>query len=225
MKVQSYTKSTLDVQCSLKEEFKNDNSKKAILVSAFAAGNKSIAQLKKELGVNYIIIYNFEPYTSKFFKADEYKNYTTLIKTCDEFWDYDEENLKYLSHLNKNSKHHILKSFITIPEQPKEYDVLFYGLKFERRKKILDELAADGIKVCDAFGVYGDDLNDYIAKSKCLLNIHSRDIARQQEQARLVRWIGNGKIFSEKSLKNYLHIDEYEYDELTDSIKNYLTTL
>lgn len=117
---------------------------------------------------------------------------------------------------------HCLKPFIVIPEQDKEYDVLFYGSWNSRREKILNELLNAGVNVKIIDGVFGDDLNDYIAKSKCLLNIHYYD-ACLQEQDRLIRWVGNGKIFSEKSRTNYLNIDEYEYDELVPSIIGYLS--
>jgi hypothetical protein len=55
---------------------------------------------------------------------------------------------------------------------PKEIDVLFYGSVNERRKVILDGLEAKGLKVKVLFGVYGKDRDEWIERSKVVLNHH-----------------------------------------------------
>src|SRR5262249_55443542 len=56
--------------------------------------------------------------------------------------------------------------------QPQDIDVLFYGSLNERRNSILNRLSDAGLKVQVAFGVYGRQRDDLIARSKLVLNIH-----------------------------------------------------
>lgn len=195
--------------------FENDASNDCIVLFPY-----SLTTPIEVLKSNYdkVILFNQEQIGSPWF-TDEYID---KLKKADEVWDYDEYNIEHLKYIREDIKLHCLKPFIVIPEQDKEYDVLFYGSWNSRREKILNELLNAGVNVKIIDGVFGDDLNDYIAKSKCLLNIHYYD-ACLQEQDRLIRWVGNGKIFSEKSRTNYLNIDEYEYDELVPSIIGYLS--
>ena len=52
-------------------------------------------------------------------------------------------------------------------------------------------------------------------RSKVLLNLHYYYESSMQEQARMIRWIGSPcRIVSEKSFKNYLNVEEFEYKEL-----------
>ena len=218
MKVINITPHTIDTQLSLENEYKNDSSDDCILLCAYNLKD-SIEQIKQEN--NHIIVFNQEQPSSPFF-TDEYIN---ILKNADSVWDYDEYNIEYLHSLGiSNVEHHILKPFIEIPEQEKEFDVCFYGALNDRRVKILNDLVYNELHVVVPNGLFGDDLNECIAKSKCLLNIHFYTDSLQ-EQARLIRWIGNGKIFSEKSRKNYLNIDEYEYDELVPQILEYIKNI
>lgn len=56
-----------------------------------------------------------------------------------------------------------------------DVDVLFYGIVNERRKKILDALAAAGLVVRALPGVYGAERDAWIARSKVVLNVHYYD--------------------------------------------------
>lgn len=215
-------KSTNDVYYSLTNEFKNDNSNNCIILSAFNL-NEDIKFYKQKY--DKIIVFNLEQYWDKFF---ENKNYISFLKNADEVWDYDEENIKNLSYIRNDIKLHILKPFIIIPEETKEYDVLFYGCLNDRRLKIINELLKNNVNIKVLNGItskYDKELNSYIAKSKCLLNIHKKTGYNLQEQARMIRWLGNGKIFSEKSIHNYLNVDEYEYNDLVYKIMEYLNNL
>ncbi|MBQ3414757.1 MAG: hypothetical protein IJH39_05275 [Clostridia bacterium] len=219
MIIRNNARSTIDVYDSLLYEFKNDTSNDCIVLSGFKE-KYSIDELKNMY--DKIIVFNLEQYWDNFFKMD---NYINLLKQADEVWDYDEENIVNLSYIRDDIKLHLLKPFITIQEQEKEYDILYYGGINGRRKKILDKLVNCNFNVKTLYwndNVFGNNINDYIAKSKCLLNIHKDSNYKLQEQARMIRWIGNGKIFSEKSIHNYLNVDEYEYDELVDKIAEYL---
>jgi O-methyltransferase/8-demethyl-8-(2,3-dimethoxy-alpha-L-rhamnosyl)tetracenomycin-C 4'-O-methyltransferase len=55
----------------------------------------------------------------------------------------------------------------------RDIDVLFYGSVTERRSKVLRRLEDSGIKVHSAFGVYGRERDELIARSKVVLNLHA----------------------------------------------------
>jgi hypothetical protein len=53
-----------------------------------------------------------------------------------------------------------------------DIDVLFYGSPNARRDRVLDDLRRVGLKVVNLFGVYGQRRDNYIARSKIVLNVH-----------------------------------------------------
>jgi hypothetical protein len=53
-----------------------------------------------------------------------------------------------------------------------DIDVLFYGSINPRRRKILEELLALGVNLKVLYGVYGEDRDHWISRSKLVLNIH-----------------------------------------------------
>ena len=53
-----------------------------------------------------------------------------------------------------------------------DIDVLFYGSLNERRIRIVKDLKDAGVKVHTAFGVYGEERDKLIARSKIVLNVH-----------------------------------------------------
>lgn len=58
------------------------------------------------------------------------------------------------------------------PEVNPDIDVLFYGLVNDRRRRVLDALAARGLRVEILVGVFGSALDPYIARAKLVLNVH-----------------------------------------------------
>ena len=56
--------------------------------------------------------------------------------------------------------------------QLKDIDVLFYGTVNPRRQKILDAMLERGLNVIVLYDVYGDARDEYIARSKVVLNMH-----------------------------------------------------
>lgn len=53
-----------------------------------------------------------------------------------------------------------------------DIDVLFYGTMNPRRQKIIDAMRVEGLVVQTLYGVYGKERDDWIARSKLVLNIH-----------------------------------------------------
>jgi len=95
--------------------------------------------------------------------------------------DYSPRNVALLRERLGHAHVHVLKlgyaaalSRIKNAPQP-DIDVLFYGSINERRKRILDALAAAGLKVHVLTGVYGAERDALIARSKVVLNVHYYD--------------------------------------------------
>ena len=94
-----------------------------------------------------------------------------------QIWDYSPKNIEKLNQLGidriKLLKLGFQKELVRLDlSRPKEIDVLFYGSVNERRKAILDGLEARGLKVKVLFGVYGKDRDEWIERSKIVLNHH-----------------------------------------------------
>lgn len=204
-----------DTLASLQNEFKDDRSNDLIVCGAhdFSKYN-DISVLRRQY--SRIIIFNQEPLTAtqRQFMHHRYENW---IKEADEVWDYDEKNIEYLKKIRSDVKLHVLKPFkdwskYQVPE--KDIDILFYGAMNEHRATVLNELRKR-YKVVVIGDVFGDALDEFILRSKALLNIHYFYECAMQEQARMIRWIGAPcRIISEKSWKNYLNVEELEYEGL-----------
>ncbi len=108
--------------------------------------------------------------------------YLNFLSAC-EVWDYSKVNLERLEKDHGIKAKHVPIGYhpcMTNPLIPKliqDIDVLFYGSINQRRRVILDQLKAKGLKVVELFGVYGDKLDEYIARSKIILNVHYYDTA------------------------------------------------
>lgn len=124
------------------------------------------------------IIYNLEQLGSNsIYITDEY------ISKLSEFqvWDYSQNNIDWLL---KNTK---TINPILVPigysadlkrisnKENQDIDILFYGWINDRRQKIIDSLVALGLKVIVLTSVFGEELDDYISRSKVILNIHYYD--------------------------------------------------
>lgn len=202
---------------SLKNEFKNDTSNDVIICGAHdLSRTQSIDNYKKKY--NKVIVFNQEPLTAtqrQFMHVD----YFAWLKQADEVWDYDEQNIEVLKLIRPDIKLHILKPYkdwSVYKSIDKDIDILFYGSTNEHRTKVLNELKKKYKIVHFKEGnSHWNDLDQYILRSKILLNIHYYYECAMQEQARMIRWIGAPcRIISEKSKINYLGVEEMKYEDL-----------
>jgi len=97
-----------------------------------------------------------------------------------ELWDYSSSNIAYLKLAGISNVKKLGIGYASelrrIPMQSaKDVDVLFYGSVTERRQNILDALANNGLTVKHLFGVYGEERDAWIARSKVVLNLHHFD--------------------------------------------------
>ena len=207
----------IDTFQSLQNEFKNDNSNDVLILDISNTSKKfNVTYFKKIYPNSKIIAFNQEPLL-----ADQnqfmHKLFFKFLVDADEVWDYDERQVDVIKSINENTKLHILKPYkdwTIYPQVNKDIDILFYGSINEHRKELLNNLKTRyNVVICN--GKHGDELDPFIIRSKILLNIHYYYECASQEQARIIRWIGAPcRIISEKSYKNYLNIEEFEYKEL-----------
>jgi len=73
---------------------------------------------------------------------------------------------------------------------PKDIDILFIGSMNERREKIVRDMTEKGIKVVTLFNSYGSERDQYIARSKILLNMHFYE-AKILEVVRISYYLAN----------------------------------
>jgi SAM-dependent methyltransferase len=93
-------------------------------------------------------------------------------------WDYSLQNIEKWKAMNcKYSPLHVPLGYVPEltrikPSPEQDIDVLFYGSLNERRNRILGALKSAGVKVQALFGVYGEQRDQMIARSKIVLNIN-----------------------------------------------------
>jgi len=139
-----------------------------IILGAHLLPASALRQLPEEA-----IIYNLEQLGGARLSPEYYE-----LGRRHRIWDYDLANLAQWNELHcKYSPVHVPIGYV--PElkriaarQPQDIDVLFYGSLNERRNRILDQLGNSGVKVHKLFGVYGEQRDALIARSKLVLNIH-----------------------------------------------------
>jgi SAM-dependent methyltransferase len=113
-------------------------------------------------------------------------------------WDYSPHNIKTWSVMRcPHPPVHVPLGYV--PElrrikasQIQDIDVLFYGSLNERRRRILQALKDAGARVHAAFGVYGKERDELIARSKVILNVHFYD-AKILEIVRVSYLLANSK--------------------------------
>ena len=96
-------------------------------------------------------------------------------------WDYSRNNVETWRSLGAPRVVHVPLAYDAALEQmpPRtsqpEIDVLFYGSVNERRRIILQELLARGVRLQTLFGVYGQERDTWIARSRTVLNLHAHE--------------------------------------------------
>jgi len=181
-----------------------------------------------------IIIYQFE----QLFHGSPWvnKGCWETLKSADEIWDYDQGNIDWMRQYYKLDAKLVplmytesLDNMAPVEKDKCDIDVLFYGYLHERRARFLVNLQhamAGKFKVFDLYGVWGEDLDSYVSRSKIILNIRSKENGRQ-EQPRIYYLAINGRcVLSEISPINYIGdaIVEVPYEDLLDKTMNMLQT-
>jgi len=91
-------------------------------------------------------------------------------------WDYSLANIEALAGHGIPARHvpvGYVPELTRIPAAPwQDIDVLFVGSIVERRLAVLQALHERGANVIPAFGVYGEERDELIARAKIVLNVH-----------------------------------------------------
>ena len=165
-----------------------------------------------------IIVYQLEPLLENHWHPA--KKIIDNLKGADEVWDYDLDNIEILRKHGIDAKYRpflyteSLKRIETV-DNP-DIDILFYGTLFPRRAKIIndaiytaiyplhrEEIILNSSIVC-LNHVWGSKLDQYISRSKVILNLNPYDEDNRQQQSRIFYPLINNKcIISEKANRNY----------------------
>lgn len=224
MKIRYFHPAFIDSAQSLMNEFKDDTSNTLLILGFNAAcyfGYKYDDIIK---GYDKVIIYNQENY-GRIKDLPWFNEFITTISRADEVWDYSESNIPLMAEHGIDAHLHILKPYMNwnmYATVEKDIDILLYGELTEYRVKLIEFLqqkynvvTLSGTKDSLTSGVFGSALDSYILRSKILLNVHNDINQREQEYARMIKWIGAPcQIISERSIHNYLNVPEMDYWEL-----------
>ena len=142
------------------------------------------------------------------------KQLKEVLAESDEVWDYDATNIEFMKKWYKvDAKLHpilwtpTLKTIKQIPNEEKDIDVLFYGYMFERRGKLIFELQKrfkNQKVIYDVYGIFGEILDELIARSKIILNCHSKSVARQEQVRMMYPVINNCCVVTEIDKPDYM---------------------
>jgi glycosyltransferase involved in cell wall biosynthesis/thioredoxin-like negative regulator of GroEL len=145
-------------------------------------------------------------------------------------WDYSPENLSVLSenglknvHLVPPGYHEALRTIPSVLEAEKDVGVLFYGSLNDRRRAVLERLSSE-CAVKHLFGVYGEERDRWIARSRVILNMHYYP-AQISEQVRISYLLNNGCfVVSEESAHNPFEgcLVSAPYEKLTECCLHYV---
>ncbi len=125
------------------------------------------------------------------------KHFYELARRC-QVWDYSLHNIATWNVMRcPTPPVHVPLGYIPelsrIKAAPaQDIDVLFYGSLNERRTQIVKALKDAGAKVHILFGVYGEERDKFISRSKIILNVHFYD-AKIFEIVRVSYLLANSK--------------------------------
>ena len=166
-----------------------------ILVGATIFGSRYL-NLEKELQNKPFILYQTEILSDQYGILHEWPEYLSLIASAQQIWDYSIHSTEFLRgkgltnlHYTSPGHHKTMEEFM--PQDKQDIDVLFYGTAQKRRLKIIDDLEKIGLKVLNLRNSSGNERNNYIARSKVILNIHSFDNLPALETIRISYLLAN----------------------------------
>ncbi|TDI83112.1 MAG: hypothetical protein E2O79_05590 [Caldithrix sp.] len=142
-------------------------------------------------------------------------------------WDFSERNIDFLAERGIEA---VCKPIGFHPEmfrikknRDKDVDVLFYGSKNDRRLKILKELHGK-FKLKPLFGVYGDERDHWIGRSKIVVSIYYYE-TKYFDDVR-ISYLLNNKVFAiveNTPHKKYEDFVVYaDYDRIVETCEFYL---
>jgi hypothetical protein len=191
----------------------------------------SAESLKEQHKDRKLIVYQSEPLVdSHWFKPDRLID---NVRGADEVWDYDLENLNILRSHGINAKFkpplyaRRLKKVKNL-ENP-DIDLLFYGSYTEHRFRLICDFINGSVIPADCYDIFlksnvvtmwnihGKELDEFIGRSKIILNLNPYPTECRQQQPRIFYGLINNKcILSEKSRINYYGDMIVEFSDAQD---------
>lgn len=141
------------------------------------------------------IIYNLEQLAPGYpWFSEPYVKLLTRFRV----WDYSARNVAYLRRQGRSAAvSHLPFGYspclVRVPTaQTEDVDVLFFGVKTERRQRVIQALVERGLNVVALSNVWGAERDAWIARAKVVLNMHQADIG-EFESVRVLFLLANGK--------------------------------
>jgi len=217
-----------DVELMTKHHYETDENEDDVLVLGWNV-KQPVHVLRQMFPNKRIIIYQLEQLVVGNHWSTEH--IVGTIRGADEIWDYDMNNIGLLKQYGIEAKFKPVLyteelKHIDNSENP-DIDVLFYGLLSPRRAdffQILQNAQYFNVNMMLIHGIAGEKLDEYISRSKIILNLHSY-AAHRQEQVRMFYPVINNKcVISESSEFNYFgnSIVEVPMTSLIFTISQYI---
>jgi GT2 family glycosyltransferase len=171
------------------------------------------------------IIYQLEQLSDKegWFRPELFE----ILRFAHEVWDYAPENIAFLAKRGLDNVKLVPIGFHDqlrrIGRQTQDIDVLFYGCLNPRRREILEAIGKFANVKC-LVSIYGQERDQYIARSKIVLNLHYYE-AQIMEQVRVSYLLNNHAfVISETSPNNCYEgaIVTAQSSEIVETVRHYL---
>jgi len=186
----------------------------------------------------YIIIYNDRkdgkvPKKHIFYQIEQsnHKNFDiNIMNKYNIIWDFSLKNYDKYSYVPLSKVFYMPIPFYfndNIIYDNFEYDIFFYGINNKRQLLILNNLKSKGYNIIFHSRMYGDDRDNFIKKSKIIINLHyynnsALETTRFNEVLNFNKLIisetSNHKndIFNRNLYNNYVHLIDCINDDLSN---------
>lgn len=216
------------VEITLREYFSSDpRYSNTLFVLGYNVLHDLTAFRRQYVGYKIIVIQLEQLYKESIWVNRQSYN---VLKSADEIWDYDESNIKWM---RENYKLHAkffpmmytkaLEKIPSVNDVDMNIDILFYGYTNPRRANLfyaMNHKYGGRVKFINLYGIWGEELDTYISRSKIILNVHNDNISKQEQVRMYYPVINNRCVVSEVSDLNYMgnSIIEFKGSDLIDGI-------
>lgn len=201
----------------------------SVVLGTFVHAN--VEKLRNQIGHDRkIIIYQTEPLVDGHWHSKEL--ILNNIRGADEVWDYDLQNIEFLRANGIDAKFRppaYTNRLRRIPNLKKDIDILFYGSFTDYRHHVISYLfnKTKLTKDVETYlfsanfvwlnNIMDTRLDDYIARSKVILNLKPYENANRQQQTRIYYPLINDKcVLSQKTDINYFGDCIHEFNNELD---------
>ncbi len=199
--------------------------------------------IKQTLNYNgKLIVYQLEPLVSNHWHP--VNDIINTLQGADEVWDYDLDNIEILRQHGINAKFRPIVYSSNLKRinnnSNPDIDILFFGTPTEYRSKFLENLVRgyvikeeygntfEKLNVVTLYNFTDEKLDEFIGRSKVILNINPYEGETRQQQTRIFYSLINDKcVMSQRSTRNYFGNCIVEFDDFQDfgdKILNLLST-